>query len=191
MSKMKKAISCLILFFIVMSISSSVFAMTPTYLHEIRYSRGVGNTCYYVDSSASTFVSTINSAANNWVHTGYGANPIYMTPVSSSHLTHMDIYASYLGSNYSNTNAYTTIWSSSATQLAFNGTSNYFYAEIMLNRNNMNSNTENISTLIHEMGHCFGLDHTSNQYSIMYSPKSNRKVDRVQQCDNDTINYLY
>lgn len=35
MSKMKKAISCLILFFIVMSISSSVFAMTPTYLHEL------------------------------------------------------------------------------------------------------------------------------------------------------------
>lgn len=191
MSKKKKTISLLILFLMVMSISSSAFAMTPPYTHKIRYSRGVANTCYYVDSSASTFVGAINTAANNWVYTGYGANPIYMTAVSSNRATHMDIYASYLDSKYSNTNAYTTIWSSSSTQMSFEGTSNYFYAEIMLNRNNLNANTENTSTIIHEMGHCFGLDDWSDAYSIMCSPKSDRKVTRVQQCDNDTINYLY
>ncbi len=191
MSKIKKNISCLILFFIIVSISSCAFAMTPTYTHAIRYSRGVGNTCYYVDSSASFFTSSINSAANNWVHTDYGANPIYMTAVSSTKASHMDIYAGYLLDKYNNTNAYTTIWTSSATQLYFNGTSNYYYAEIVLNRNNMTANTENTSTVTHEMGHCFGLDDWTYAYSIMCSPKSERKVTRVQQCDNDTVNYLY
>lgn len=190
MSKLKKVIF-LMVFLVVIGMSSSVFAMTPTYTYEIRYSRGVGNTCYYVDSTASTYVSSINTAANRWVHTNYGDNPIYMTAVSSTKATHMDIYASKLSSDYSNTNAYTTIWSSSAEQMSFDDKSNYYYAEIMINKNNMTSSTENTSTIVHEMGHCFGLDHSSSKYSIMYGTKSERKVTTVQQCDNDTINYLY
>lgn len=70
-------------------LSTSVFAYNPI---GGKFSRGVSNTCYYVDSTASAYTTRINAAANNWVNTGHGWNPIYMTPVSSSYLTHMDFY---------------------------------------------------------------------------------------------------
>jgi len=41
------------------------------------------------------------------------------------------------------------------------------------------------------MGHAFGLAHTENDYSIMYPSANYTKVSTVQQCDHDTINYLY
>ena len=74
------------------TLSSSVFAMTPTYANDAKFTRGVGNCCYYVDSSASGYTSAISSAAYNWENTGYGWNPIYMTAVSSNYATHMDFY---------------------------------------------------------------------------------------------------
>ncbi|MBQ8379590.1 MAG: hypothetical protein IJX34_02120, partial [Clostridia bacterium] len=74
-------------------VGSSVFAtMTPTYPNATKYSRGVSNCCYYVDSTASSYTNSINAAADNWVDTGYGWNPIYMTPVGSNYGTHMDFY---------------------------------------------------------------------------------------------------
>ena len=54
------------------------------------------------------------------------------------------------------------------------------------------SNDQALGTLIHEMGHAFGLAHyNSNPNSIMCQTNKGRKVQRVQKTDNDTINAIY
>lgn len=190
-TKIYLIIIAIILFAIVYP--SNCFAMTSTFPNNAKYSRGVSNTCYYVSSSASGYTSQISQAAHNWVVTGYGWNPIQMTAVSSNKGTHMDIYASDFRNvtNISdNTNAYTTFWTSSSqlvSQPQLDPTYNYFYTEIHINTYRT---TMNVPTLIHEMGHCFGLAHSTSEYSIMY-PYSSRLVTTVQKDDHDTINYLY
>ncbi len=177
------------------TLSSSVFAMTPTYANDAKFTRGVGNCCYYVDSSASGYTSSINDAAYNWENTGYGWNPIYMTAVSSNYATHMDFYGgtpatdSYLNNNVS---AYTSYWNSNSTLVCgktSTPTYNYFYTEIKYNTSASGSYDSRTSK--HEMGHALGLSHYTNHYSIMYPSLSGMYVTTVQQCDHDTINYLY
>ena len=180
---------------LVLTLSSVTFAMTPTYTNDAKFNRGVGNCCYYVDGSASGYANQISSAANNWEVTGYGWNPIYMTEVSSNYATHMDFYGrtpytdSYLTGSIG---AYTSYWNSNST-LACNQTAfptyDYFYTEIILNTNESASYDYRVAK--HEMGHAFGLAHYVNSYSIMYPNLSGMFVSTVQQCDHDTINYLY
>lgn len=180
---------------IALTLSSAVFAMTPTYTNNAKFNRGVGNCCYYVDSSASGYTSSINSAAYNWENTGYGWNPIYMTAVSSNYATHMDFYSAtpstdtYLSSGLA---GYTTFWNSNGTLVASKTsypTYDYFYTEIILNTGS--SASYDYRTTKHEMGHAFGLAHYTNHYSIMYPSISGMYVTTVQQTDHDTINYLY
>lgn len=176
-------------------LSSSVFAMTPTYTNDAKFNRGVGNCCYYVDGSASGYTNQINDAAYNWENTGYGWNPIYMTAVSSNYATHMDFYGrtpstdSYLSNTAA---AYTSFWNSNSTLVVSKPnfpTYDYFYTEIVLNTNNNGS--YDYRTAKHEMGHAFGLNHYANSYSIMFPSLIGMYVTTVQQCDHDTINYLY
>ncbi|MGN1013048.1 MAG: matrixin family metalloprotease [Clostridia bacterium] len=190
---MRKFCICLILTFCIFS--CSVFAMTPTFTNDAKFTRGVSNCCYYVDSTASSYTSNVNSAANNWVDTGYGWNPIYMTAVSSNYATHMDFYGRNPSSDtYLNSSVlgYTSFWNTDGTLVA-NKTSeptyNYFYTEIVFNTSE--SDSYDIRTAKHEMGHAFGLDHTENSYSIMFPYLADMYVTTVQQCDHDTINYLY
>ena len=154
-----------------------------------KFSRGVANTCYYINSSASSYTSKINKAANLWEYNGWD-NPIYMTAVSSNYATHMDFYGKTPSNDQnldSNTNGYTTVYNSSGKQMTF-GSSNWFYAKIVINK----SSSANQATVVHEMGHAFGLAHyPSNSSSIMYPYSSGRKVSSPQKCDVDTINYLY
>ena len=180
---------------LVLTLSSVTFAMTPTYTNDAKFNRGVGNCCYYVDGSASGYANQISSAANNWEVTGYGWNPIYMTEVSSTYATHMDFYGrtpytdSYLNSSVA---GYTSFWNSNSTLVCAktsNPTYDYFYTEIILNTNE--SGSYDYRTAKHEMGHAFGLAHYANSYSIMYPALGGMYVTTVQQCDHDTINYLY
>ena len=177
------------------TLSSSVFAMTPTYTNDAKFTRGVGNCCYYIDTSASSYTSSVSDAAYNWENTGYGWNPIYMTAVASNYATHMDFYGrtaaqdSYLTIS---TAAYTTFWNSNSTQVCSNSddpTYNYFYTEIIFNKSSTDS--ANFKVAKHEMGHAFGLAHYANHYSIMYPSLDGMYVSTVQQTDHDTINYLY
>lgn len=187
MKNLKKSVFVTIILVLILASNTVFAAMTSPYPNEIRFTRGVGNTCYYVDSTASAYTSYINAAAYNWEVTGHGANPIYTTAVSSNKGTHIDVYAENFTDEYAyKAYAYTTIWASDARQLSFNGTENYFYTEIMINKNMSISNY----VLIHEMGHCFGLDDVNNVNSVMHwSDGGNART--VQACDNETINYLY
>ena len=184
--KVLTIILLIVVLFLISEVSKVYAVMSPTHPNEIRYSRGVSNVCYVVNSSASAYTSYVNSAANGWVHTHYGDNPIYMTAVSSTVGSHMDIYADNLSGRYEEYYAYTTIWNYNANQLSLSGKENYWYAEIMINKNIKQSTY----ILTHEMGHCFGLTDNYNVDSVMYyCDAGNAKT--VQYCDNETINYLY
>ena len=190
---MRKFLFCYLVFFC--ALGCSVFAMTPTYENDAKFTRGVGNCCYYIDGTASGYSSNIVSAANNWEDTGYGWNPIYMTAVSSNYATHMDFYSRTSSQDVNltgNVLGYTTYWNTDGTLVArrtYSPTYNYFYTEIVFNASNGDSYDAKVAK--HEMGHAFGLSHNGSSYSIMYPNMAYISVSTVQQCDHDTINYLY
>lgn len=190
---MKKFFICYII--LACTISCSIFAMTPTNPNNAKFTRGVGNCCYYIDGTASGYTAQVNSAANNWENTGYGWNPIYMTGVSSNYATHMDFYSRTPSSDTNlngNVLGYTTFWNTDGTLVARRTaapTYNYFYTEVVFNSSASYSYDYKVAK--HEMGHAFGLAHTENDYSIMYPSANYTRVTTVQQCDHDTINYLY
>ena len=77
--------------------------------------------------------------------------------------------------------------------LGINPASNWSYTEIYINDDSNRNRyyTEVQGTITHEMGYAFGLKHyNENPYSIMAKTWAS-KVQVVQQCDNNIINYLY
>lgn len=196
MKKIKIVNIFLLAIIFILFFSNNVFAYN---LLGGKYSRGVSNTWYYVDSTASSYTTRINAAANNWVNTGHGWNPIYMTPVSSTYCTHMDFYgrtSNFFPNNrtLANTRFYTNSSQDiTATVADTSQTVNWFYAEININTGLLATNTNDTQgTLAHEMGHAFGLAHDNNNtLCIMCQTASGRAVYLVSSDDNDAINYLY
>ncbi len=73
---------------------------------------------------------------------------------------------------------------------------NWYYAKILINNDvfKKDSFTDNQAqgTIIHEMGHAFGLDHNNdNKYSIMCQSNQGRQIEKVMECDNSSINVKY
>ncbi len=193
---MKKSLVVILLILVLSISTSNVFAIVPTYPNNAKFNRGVGNVCYYVDSSVSSNTWYINDAINNWVDTGYGWNPIYVTPVSSNYATHIDFYGMYEGNGDTiigdGVLGYVSFWDINSNLVVTPPEAperDYFYTELVYNL------TENYRPDIvfrHEIGHTFGLFHDDyNPYSIMYPNVDGMKINTVQKTDHDTINYLY
>lgn len=181
---MKKSIFKVFVFLAIFAFSTgTVLAYNP--LLGGKLINGVGNVCYTVNGGAANYTWYINDAANNWMYTGWD-NPIYMTPVSSTYGSTIDIYSRADGNN--GTLAYTIFFNSNGTQQSY--TSNYLYSQIWIN-SSIIGNYNIGGTMRHEMGHVFGMnENNGNPYSIMAQTWA-RKVQTVQKVDNDTINYLY
>lgn len=191
MKSRKMFILSSLIFLFCFLLSTNAFAYNPI---GGKFSRGVSNTCYYVDSTASAYTSRINAAANNWVDTGFGWNPIYMTPVSSSYLTHMDFYGkttSFWGD--SNIRGETRMFTNSGQDITSQATNtNWMYAEIYINTSVVETNTiRGQGTIAHEMGHAFGLDHVTDKNALMYGYSNDRLTHVVSLDEHNGINYLY
>lgn len=175
---------------------TSVSAATPYF--GKKFQNGVGNVSAWLDYSSGVgyWQSFITFAANNWMYTGVGANPIYINFVGSNNGSNIDFYRR---SNsfwpISGVIAETRFYLASGSQIS-PSYSNWYYTNIYINHDEYSkpsfSDDQARGTTIHEMGHAFGLAHyNSNKYSIMCQTGYGRIVQRVQKTDNDTINILY
>ena len=127
------------------------------------------------------------------------SNPIYIKFVSSNYGSNMDFYSkkkTYWNSSIRDSILAETQHFDNSENLVKNGERNWYYAKILINddkfRENSFTNEQAQGTIIHEMGHAFGLMHNnSNQNSIMCQTGYGRIVQRVQSVDNDAINRKY
>lgn len=160
--------------------SNMAFAAVPVVGGKL--SRGVSSMCYYVDSTASSYTSYINTGINRWTNSGYSpSNFIRMTAVSSNYATAVDYYAkNYFDFVVPSCLAETSYYTSSGSGCG--GVSPYYYAEIVINNDNIVDITsyEKIGTLAHEFGHAMGLDENNSDTSkIMCQLGYGRTVNTV------------
>lgn len=175
-----------------LALSNVAFALVPTIGGYL--SRGVDNMCYYVDSSASSYTSYINTGINRWTNSGYSPSDfINMTAVSSNYATDVDYYAQpeedFL---FTGAIAETTFYASDG--MEGSGVVPYYYSEIRINTDEFPSCTsfEKIGTMAHELGHAMGLDeNNSNTSSIMCQLGSGRTVNTVSSEDYATVVDIY
>lgn len=172
---------------------TTVFAATPVF--GGKFVRGVNNCTIYIDSAsgAGYWQNYYINAANNWMYPGW-SNPIYLTFVDSNYGSSIDIYADD-GALWADTGF--TVFAETLHYLNGNqfnpnySNSNWSFTEIYINdtefRKSSFSNEQALGTVIHEMGHAFGLAHTTNVNSMMCQTGSGRLVERVQKADNDAI----
>ncbi|MBO5141781.1 MAG: matrixin family metalloprotease [Clostridia bacterium] len=165
-----KKIKILLSFSIILSMLMCTQAFAVE-LYGKKLSRGISNFCYYVDSSASSYTSAINSAKNRWSSSIDDNCPFNMTAVSSSSGSTADYYgksSSYFGQYANSIIAETQFYSSSSVQVSPYST-NWFYTETFINKGIMPSNsTSRITVMAHELGHTFGLDDSTHAGDIMY-----------------------
>ena len=200
----KKCITCFTCLLTAMSFTTSILAAsTPVF--GGKYKQGVGNVTVYIDnaSGAGYWEVYMKGGVNNWMYPGSGmSNPIYMQFVSSNYGSKMDFYCKpnsyWVSQGQGNYVLAETLFYDGNTRLypSQNNTVCWEFTNIYINDDNFRSssfsNEQAQGTVIHEMGHAFGLAHNnSNPYSIMCQTSSGRKVQSVQAIDDNAVNAKY
>lgn len=189
------SLSITLCFSLIQSTFLSIQAMTPTWENNAKFIQGVTNTTYYISPSADVYSEPFYTAADNWMYTEW-ENTIQMDQAVSNLGTQIDLYAKTyeqdptLGAY---TSAYVSFWDETGglvSERGYGPDRNYYYTELTINTR-LFPEDEQVIILTHEMGHAFGLAHSSDPYSIMFPYYEEILVDTVQKIDNDTINYLY
>lgn len=185
------------LFFSTLSIVNAADLEYPLSTNRTKFTRGVTNTCYYVDSSANAYTSKINEAARSWASLN---NPIKNTAVASNKGTHIDFYARTVSqdSAVNGTYAYTALFDDKGVKVPVTSSKsgaikNYYYADIVINKSK-DANKITSGIMGHEMGHAYGLVHLKQDYTIMYPgefPDGSVVTLPPKSVDNYAINVLY
>ncbi len=187
---------CLILIF-----STKAYAAVPTYSHKMI--GGISDIYIYIDDKeqlkATYWQNLIQSAVNNWMYTGVGANQFYALGYVSSGTSgsKIDFYArpaNYFGIFGDEILGMTSYWSYDI-RAVDPLSSDWYSAQIDVNdtllRHDSISDHQAIGLFAHEIGHAFGLRESNDPYSIMYYTTFGRAVWKVQKVDNDALNSLY
>jgi hypothetical protein len=162
--------------------------------HRLTYgvgNYGSSNQHYWVDSSASGYLSTVNGAMSDWIYTTsyWGiTTPISYTRTTTKSSSRMDHYKSTAINDW---------WG--LTQF-FNGNSqvqptatNWVWAKVWIDGDFANCPNKR-GVIAHEQGHAMGLAHVSSgtavmRYDIGFGSLNN--ITRAQPDDLNGINYLY
>lgn len=173
--------------------STPVSAATyPTYKYDWEWNYN-GAAYYYVVSISSTYATAAKEAAANWYKTGYHTNPLYpMTKTSVQKNSPMDLYNQNLGDNV---NGQTTFFIQGGTEVSVNQDGparNWLYCKILINESFFNKKYSTNATkkkvlILHEMGHVFGLAHTSSTATVMYPYMSQCTATKVTQSDSAAL----
>lgn len=149
---------------------------------------GPRNITYTVNGGAVPYTSNINNAAYNWMYTGYD-NPIYMSPVSGTTGSTVDIY-SYVDNN-STTTAYTTFFNSNNVSQSY--IYDYWWNQILINdKYKYDYSLNHDAVMAHEFGHVLGLnDNNNNVNSIMCQTGAGRAVNKPQYVDSEEVVSIY
>lgn len=184
--------------FLLVSLMLTPILSAATFSYKL--SGGVGNMYYYVNSSISSYTTDINNAVYNWVHTGVGDNPIYLTPVSSNVGTSMDFYYKGTGNSCGSGGvlAYTKMYANNTSSTIDPNSRNWDWAEMNFcsiwktnTYNGFSTSHSRQGTIAHEMGHAMGLAHNKSVYSIMTQVGSGRAVYKVDGNSNTDIVHKY
>jgi Matrixin len=155
---------------------------------------GANDRYYFITSSASAHVTDVTSAMSDWIHTTSRlgiTTPIAWLRTTTQSQSVMDIYhAQYYD---------VSTGIIAATEQILNNViidpygSNWHWAKIKLNTPVYDplSDYNEEGSVAHEMGHVFGLAHTSVTNRIMCQLGDGRTVNNCQADDANGINYLY
>ena len=162
--------------------------------HQLTYgvgNFGASNQHYWVDSSASAYLSTINGAMDNWIYTtsAWGiTTPISYTRTTTKSSSRMDHYKSSAVNDW---------WG--LTQF-FSGSSsvrpestNWVWAKVWLDGDFANCPNKR-GVAAHEQGHAMGLAHVFSGTAVMRSDigfGSLNNITRAQPDDLNGINHIY
>lgn len=183
---------------LLISMSSFSFAAT-TRAYGHKYTRGISRVSYWIDYNSGTgfYEYLIINAEHNWENPGW-SSPVNMVAGSSNLGTMLDIYtknSSYFPNTGLTYYGVTEHYDANARQVSPIA-QDWTFARIHINDNtNHNRNATSVQgSIIHEMGHAFGLAHPTDDYdnqdSIM-GQSGFRTVETVQRCDTDALIRLY
>lgn len=195
---MRKLLVLFLSVLLIFIMATNVFAYNTFNQHKLIY--GVGNygyntQYYWIDSSASEYTTTINTAMNEWKYTsGYWGitTPIWYNSTTVKSNSRMEIYqVPTVNQWWGKTEWY---WGSSQVDPS---NSNWVWGKVLLdgefgNLSGTSENNRRKAVIAHEMGHVMGLAHTSF-HVLMHADVAfmTPGIYRAQPNDLAGINYLY
>lgn len=158
---------------------------------------GYNNRYYFITPNAAAYLTHIDNAFYDWVHTTERTG--VSTPISISRTYNQinsvfDFHSDNVGSAYART---AHMYLSTEINLDVNPIStwtNWGWTKIIFDNYNFPklSNFDKTGTTAHEIGHAMGLAHRENSTtSIMCSLVNGRNVNKCNYQDLNTINELY
>lgn len=201
--KMKKSFALLMALIMMLSCSTiSVNAasdVTPR-LGSGQLEYGVSRVNYYITDSilnhsmGSTLVTLIDNAANSWVYTGYGYNPLYMYRTYDLYSSNLDIFGStQIIESYNRVNM--SYWRGTSANPTWVDptTTNWEYAEMTLFVDmHSGDQTKLQRSIAHGIGHALGLDDNyNNPDSVMCDFYHVCNVYKPGKADHDGLNAIY